>query len=153
MRALNMTARHALKYTARSTLMIVAAAWLLASCNFPQPVAYNIDAQTCAQARLNAAQLLYQAAQSSLVQHYKERSPASLSAAYNFAGDAITVARSIRGCPDFNARTRAIATNLMRSNTQLRAMAVATMRDPDAIVPQTLLQEQYGDVFGGRDIE
>jgi hypothetical protein len=99
------------------------------------------------------AQQLFQAARSNLVKHYKERSPAALNAAYNFAGDSILAARAARSCRDADSASRNAALNLMRMSAQLRSVALSTMRDPDAQVAVTLLQEQYNEVFGQRDIE
>jgi hypothetical protein len=133
-------------------LLAALGAWLLMGCSSSEPKAYR-QPEACARDRLVTTQLLFQAARSNLVKHYKERSAASLNAAYNFAVDAITVGRASRSCRDADPGTRAAALNLMRMSLQLRNLAQSTMRDPDAQVAVTLLQEQYGEVFGGRDIE
>jgi len=137
---------------AAAALLAALGTWLLMGCSSAEPQVYRQPA-SCARERLISTQLLFQAARSNLAKHYKERSPATLNAAYNFASDAIALGRASRTCRDSDPGSRAAALNLMRMSAQLRSLALSTMRDPDAQVAVTLLQEQYGEVFGGRDIE
>ena len=136
---------------AMAAVLAALAAWVLMGCSSSQPV--SREPVSCARDRLVSTQQLFQAARSNMAKHYKERGAATLNAAYNFASDAIAFGRASRACRDADRGTRAAALNLMRMSAQLRSLALSTMRDPDAQIAVTLLQEQYSEVFGGRDIE
>lgn len=123
-----------------------------ASCSLPEPPSQR-QVVSCSILRLDEAQILFLASRSSMTRYYKERSPSALNAAYNFASDAISRARSTRGCRDFDNSVKAYAVNLIRMSSQMKALSVATMRDPDSQIAVTLLQEQYSEAFAGRDIE
>jgi hypothetical protein len=127
--------------------------WLAAGCSGQPAAAVRKPIASCSQFRLDSAQRLFLAARSNLVRYYKERGLATLNAAYGIAGDAILVARSTRNCDDFDERVRADALNLVRAGRQLRIVAYSTMRDPGAQTLATLLQEQYGEAFAGRDLD
>jgi len=126
--------------------------WLAVGCS-QAPLPALRQAPSCSQTRLDAAQQLFLAARANMARHYKERSALTLNAAYYFAGDSVQLARAARLCPDFDARSRAAAVNLVRLNRQLRVLAFTTMRDSDPQVAQSLLQEQYGEAFAGRDLD
>jgi len=132
--------------------LCVGAILLLGACALPT-VAPPEPVQSCSRTRLDAAQQLFLAGRANLVRYYKERALFTLNAAYGFAGDTILMARSTRTCFDFDNRAKVAAVNLVRMGRQLRALAYTTMRDPDTQMAMTLLQEQYAEVFAGRDIE
>jgi hypothetical protein len=144
-----MLPRRALLFAA---ILAGAAAWVLMGCSIPEPQG-NRQLVSCSQLRLDASQRLFEASRTSIVKYYKERGASSLNAAYNFASDAIQVARATRNCRDFDRSVRGAALNLIRMSTQMEQLAVSTMRDPDSQIAVTLLQEQYAEAFAGRDIE
>jgi hypothetical protein len=121
-------------------------------CSLPEPPSQR-QAISCSLVRLDEAQILFLASRSNMVRYYKERNASALNAVYNFAGDAIARARATRNCRDFDKSVRAVAVNLIRMSTQMRILAISTMRDPDSQTAVTLMQEQYGEAFAGRDIE
>lgn len=136
----------------QAVLLAGLAVWLLAGCS-SAPLPQLRQEVSCSQLRLDAAQRLYLAARANMARHYKERSALTLNAAYYFAGDAIQVARATRTCPDFDARVRTAAVNVVRMGRQLRILAFSTMRDSDPEIAQSLLGELYSDAFAGRDLD
>ncbi len=136
----------------RAVLVVGLTGWLLTGCS-SAPLPQLRQAPSCSQIRLDAAQQLFLAARANMARHYRERSAITLNAAYYFAGDAIQVARAARLCPDFDSRARSAAINLVRMGRQMRTLAFSTMRDSDPAIAQSLLQEQYGEAFAGRDLD
>lgn len=135
------------------TLLACAAALLAAGCSSGQILSRDQPTVTCSQRRLSISASLYGEARGQMAKHYKERSAATLHAAYYLSSDAIEVARSTRFCPDFDGLVRSQALTLIRTSRLLRVLAVTNMRDPDPLVPMTLLQDRYADLFVNRDIE
>ncbi len=124
----------------------------LSACATPYDLAQQPQV-SCSARRLDAAKQLFEASRQNLARHFRERSANTLMSAYYFAGDAASVARSTRGCFDYDNTVRYQAGNLIKVSQQLRNLAFASMRDQNTQAAMTLLGDQYQDIFARRDIE
>lgn len=102
---------------------------------------------SCSERRLDAAGRLFDEAKAEAVEHYRIRIEQALHAAFYASQDSIILARSIRRCPDFNRRFKAVAVDMIRSNILLQRVVKLNMRDPDPFVTITLLQDRYYEIF------
>jgi len=102
---------------------------------------------SCSQRRLDIAAAMYEDAKELLAEHYTTRNETNLQFAYYASRDAVSLARSIDRCFDFNDVYKADAVNLIKASLLLQKMTTANMRDPDPGVAQSLLQQRYREVF------
>lgn len=102
--------------------------------------------ESCSRRRLNAAATLYEEAKEFLELHFKERHNSSLVFAYYASRDAEALARTIRGCPDFESfRRRGV--DLIRANRIFRRVVRLNMRDPDPMVLMHILGPAYDEII------
>jgi hypothetical protein len=136
-----------------AVLVLAALAALAGGCSREQILASQLPPVSCSQRRLELSAALFNEARNQVARHFRERTHMSLHYAYYLSSDAMYLARSTRGCSDFNDAVQTQAINLIRTSRQLRTLAITNMRDPDPLVTETLLQDRYGDLFVNRDIE
>lgn len=109
--------------------------------------ALRAPVRSCSEQRLELSSNLLDDAKAQAISHYASRAEEPLVRAYYSSRDAITVARSIRRCWDFDSLYRQQAVDLIRSSVLLQRIVRQTMRDPDSSVAQTLFRERYYEVF------
>lgn len=103
--------------------------------------------ESCVRNRLNAAAISYEDAKDFFAEHFRVRSDISLRFAYMASIDSSTLARSIRGCFDFDRAHIPEAKGILRSNRMLRVLVKSSMRDADAQQAIGIFGDQYREIF------
>ena len=117
---------------------------LVTACTLSEP---QLVLQSCADPRLDLASSLYEEAKDQFAVHFQQRRFTALNVAYRSSKDAVLVARSTRGCYDFDVVTRRRALSLIRSNLLFQKLVLSNMRDQDPEVVVGLFGEMYQDIF------
>ena len=118
---------------------------LLAGCS--SDFGAGLEFQTCSRRRLDAATVSFEDSKGQMMEHYRTRSDTSLNFAYQASVDSIRLARSIRGCFDFDPAFKSEAVDLIRSNQILQRVIVSNMRDPDPGAIIGLFGDDYRDLI------
>jgi hypothetical protein len=103
--------------------------------------------ESCVRNRLNAAAISYEDAKGLFAEHFRVRSDISLRYAYMASLDSSLLARSIRGCFDFDRAHIPEAKGILRSNRMLRGLVKSSMRDADAQQAIGIFGDDYREIF------
>ena len=125
---------------------LVAGMLALAGCVESFTVA-QLQAESCVKRRLDAAAIAYEDAKSQIEEHFKLRSDTSLRFAYQSSLDSSRLVRSIRSCFDFDRSLIPQAREMLRSNTILRRLVRANLRDNDAQQAIGIFGDRYREIF------
>ena len=126
--------------------VLVAGMLVLAGCVDSFTVA-QLQEESCVKRRLDAAAIAYDDAKSQIEEHFKVRSDTSLRFAYQSSLDSSRLVRSIRNCFDFDRSLIPQAREMLRSNSILRRLVRANLRDNDAQQAIGIFGDRYREIF------
>lgn len=109
--------------------------------------AVQLREESCVKRRLDAAVIAYEDAKSQIEEHFKLRGDTSLRFAYQSSLDSSRLVRSIRNCFDFDRSLIPQAREMLRSNSILRRLVRANLRDEDAQQAIGIFGDRYREIF------
>ena len=141
-----MKPRNLMPKWSRALLLMGVLVWL-GGCQLMQGFLTQQPAETCAQQRLDAANVFYQDAKNQFMAHMQERTEMSLQYAYHASTDSTQLAQAVRLCQDATPTLVVMANELMQSNALLRELVMNNMRDQDPEVAIGLFGMDYTEMF------